>query len=72
MTQLLDKAFEVASSLPESEQNDLARWLIEEIISEKKWGKAFADSEDILEKLADEALEEHAQGKTRLLDIDRL
>ena len=72
MTQLLDKAFEVASSLPESEQNDLARWLIEEIISEKKWEKAFADSEDILEKLADEALEEHAQGKTRLLDIDRL
>ena len=72
MTQLLKKAFEEASKLSELEQNDLAQWLIEEIISEKKWEKAFADSEDVLDKLADEALAEHAQGKTKPLDIDRL
>jgi len=67
MTQLLEKAFEEASRLSELEQNTLARWLIEEIISEKKWEKAFAESEDVLDKLADEALAEHTQGKTKPL-----
>jgi hypothetical protein len=31
----------------------------------------FAESEDILEKLADEALAEHAQVKTKALDINK-
>jgi hypothetical protein len=72
MTQLLEKAFEEASKLPELEQNALARWLIDEVISERKWEKSFAESEDILDKLADEALAEHAQGKTKPLDVDQL
>ena len=72
MTQLLKKAFEEASKLPEIEQNILAKWLINELESEKKWEKMFAESEDILDKLADEALAEHAQRKTKPLDIDKL
>jgi hypothetical protein len=32
----------------------------------------FADSEDLLSDLADEALAEHRQGKTKLLDPDKL
>ena len=72
MTQLFEKAFKEASKLPEFEQNTLARWLIDEILSEKKWEKAFAESEDVLDQLADEALAEHAKGKTKPLDIDRL
>lgn len=65
MTQLLEKAFEEASKLPDLEQNALARWLINEIIAEKKWGKSFAESKDVLDQLADEAVSEHAQGKTK-------
>lgn len=72
MTQLLEKAFKRASKLPEIEQNIMAKWLIDELKSEKKWEKLFAESEDILEKLADEALAELAQGKTKPLDIDKL
>ncbi len=72
MTKLLNKAFEEAAKLPELEQNALARWLIDEIISEKKWGKAFAESEDLLDKLADEALAEHAEGTTKPLDVHKL
>ena len=72
MTKLLEKAFEEASKLSELEQNTLARWLIDEIIAEKKWEKAFAESEDLLEKLADEALAEHAEGKTKPLDVNQL
>ena len=40
MTKLLEKAFEEASKLPEAEQNALARWLIEEVLAEKKWEKS--------------------------------
>jgi hypothetical protein len=72
MTQLLEKAFKRVSKLPEIEQNIMAKWLIDELKSEKKWEKLFAESEDILEKLADEALAELAQGKTKPLDIDKL
>jgi len=69
MTQLLDKAFEEASKLPEFGQNTLARWLIDEIISEKKWEKAFAESESMLDTMANEALEDYEQGKTKPLDM---
>ena len=72
MTKLLDKAFKKASRLPEVEQNNLARWLIEELESDRKWQKLFAESEDVLDTLADEALEEVKKGKTKTLDIDEL
>jgi len=69
MTKLLRKAFEEASKLPELEQNVLAKQLLNELVAEKKWEKAFANSEDILSKLADEAIKEHEQGRTKPLDI---
>ncbi|MBN2700060.1 MAG: hypothetical protein JXR29_01255 [Methylothermaceae bacterium] len=72
MTKLLEKAFEEASKLPELEQNALAHWLIEEVLAEKKWEVTFAESEDALAKLAEEALAEHEQGITEPLDPDRL
>jgi len=72
MTKLLERAFKEASKLSEVEQNALARWLIEEILSERKWEKTLAESEDILEELADEALTEHAQGETKPLDPEQL
>ena len=72
MTKLWEKAFEEASKLPEAEQNALARWLIEEVLAEKKWEKILTESEDILEHLADEAMTEHTEGKTKPLDINSL
>ena len=72
MTRLLEKAFKEASKLPSVEQNELAKWVLEELEAEKKWGKVFAESEDALDRLADEALEAHKKGKTKPLDIERL
>lgn len=72
MTKLLEKAFKKASQLPEVEQNALAKWMLEELESTKEWDKTFAESENILETLADEALTEHRQGKTKNLDIGKL
>lgn len=72
MTQLLEKAFKEASKLPVVDQNAFAKWVLEELKFEKKWELMFAESEDILDKLADEALAEHKKGRTRRLDISRL
>ena len=72
MTKLLKKAFEQASKLPELEQNVLAKRLLNDLVAEKKWGKAFAGSEDVLSRLADEAIEEHKKGRTKPLDVDSL
>jgi len=72
MTQLLKNAFNEASKLSVLEQNTLARWLLLELASERRWDKAFAQSEDLLSQLADEALAEHTQGKTKLMQPDKL
>ncbi len=72
MTQLLEHAFQEASKLPGMQQNMIARWLLDELLVEKKWDSLFADSEDLLANLADEALEEHRAGKTKPLDLNAL
>lgn len=61
MTKLLERAFKEASKLPEVEQNAFAKWVMEELEAEGKWERAFAGSEDVLDKLADEVLAEHKQ-----------
>lgn len=68
MTKLLKEAFKEVSKLPAIEQNSLAKWVLEELKSEKKWAQAFADSEDVLERLGDEALEERRHGKIKPLE----
>ena len=59
MTQLLQKAFEKATQLPQEEQDKLARFLLAELESEQRWIELFnrPESEDLLERLADEALD---------------
>ncbi len=72
MTKLLERAFKEASRLPEVEQNALAKWVMEELEAEGKWQEAFAGSEDILDRLADEAISAHKKGKTRPLNLKDL
>jgi len=72
MTELLTRAFAEASKLPTEEQDLFAAWLLEELASEHRWDQLFADSQDVLEKLAAEALAEHRAGKTEPLDPDNL
>jgi hypothetical protein len=72
MTKLLEKAFQEASKLSDTEQDALARALLDEIASERRWDELFAVSPDLLEHLADEALEEHRSGRTQELDPDKL
>jgi len=72
MTILLEKAFKKASQLSKVEQNVFAKWVLEELETEKRWEGMFAESEDLLDKLADEALAADRQGKTKPLDISKL
>jgi hypothetical protein len=63
MTKLLEKAFKEASRLPVVDQNAIAKWLLEELEAEKKWELMFAESEGVLDKLADEALAAHKKNE---------
>lgn len=67
MTQLLQKAFERAAELSQEEQDKFARFLLAELESEQQWAELFSrsESEDLLERLADEALAAHRAGRTQ-------
>ena len=72
MTEALKKAFEAASRLPDGEQDELGAAILEELDADERWDAAFARSQGALERLADEALEEHRAGRTEPLDPDAL
>ena len=72
MTKALKKAFEAASRLPEREQDELATTILEELASDQRWEAAFAQSQQALEQLAEEARREHREGRTEALDPDAL
>ena len=74
MNQLLQQAFDRAAELPEAEQDRFARFLLAELESEGRWAELFGrpESEDLLERLADEAISEHRAGRTRPLSLDEL
>ena len=72
MTEILKKAFEKASQLPADEQDRFGAWMLEELSSEERWNELFSRSQDMLAKMADEAIAEHNAGKTLPLDPDNL
>jgi hypothetical protein len=72
MTILLTKAFEEASRLPEEVQNEIAERLLEEIDGEDHWDQTLASTPDVLEKLADKALEDFKAGRTKKMGFDEL
>ena len=72
MTKALKKAFELASRLPEPDQDALAAAILEEVAADERWEAAVAASPGALERLADEALAEHHGGRTKPLDPDAL
>jgi hypothetical protein len=71
MTDLLERAFAEASKLTPEQQNQLARWLLDELADDDAWDRQFAATEDRLGTLAREALEEHRAGRTEDLEIGR-
>jgi hypothetical protein len=71
MTKLLDKAIAEARKLPPEEQDAIGARILEELADEARWAKTFAESQDLLEKLADEALAEYKAGETTPMEFPR-
>ena len=72
MTELLEKAFRLASKLPQDLQDQLAAELLQELADEQRWDETLAESAPDLERLADQALEEYRRGSTIEQGIDEL
>jgi len=72
MTELLERAVAQAKQLPENEQDTIAAIILEEMEDEARWQEKFARSQDVLAKLAAEAMAEDQAGKTQELDVDAL
>ena len=72
MTELLEEAFAKVARLPGHEQDAFARWLMDELESERRWSRAFETSQGQLAELAREALEDDVADRTEPLDPDRL
>ncbi len=71
MTQLLGKAIERASALPDSEQDAVAAVILSELEADQHWDRLFKSSQDVLGLMAREALEEYRAGEAAPLDIER-
>lgn len=72
MTKLLDQALRAVAELSDAEQDVLAAAILAEVTGEETWDRQFQSSADALERLADEALVEHRQGRSQPLDPDAL
>ncbi len=72
MNRLLEQAIAEVSKLPQDDQEAIAALIMEELASEERWEKLFAESQDVLASLADQALAEHGEGRTKELDPDAL
>ncbi|MSV30902.1 MAG: hypothetical protein EXQ57_00105 [Bryobacterales bacterium] len=72
MGRLLEQAMTEAAKLPDPEQEALGAWVLAEMEAERRWGKSFSGSMDMLEQMADEAVEEYDRGLTAPLNPDDL
>ena len=72
MTNLLEEAIARLKTLPPNEQDAIAAIILEELEDEKRWDAAFAKSQNVLAKLASEAMAEYRAGKTQELDPETL
>jgi hypothetical protein len=68
MTQALSAAFATAAQLPEEEQDVLAAILLEEMESEERWNALFSDSQNLLERMANEAIQDFHAGRVQPID----
>lgn len=72
MTELLAKAFAEVSKLPREMQDEVAQRILADLAGEMRWDNALARSQGLLERLADEALDDLRSGRTRKMGIDEL
>ena len=68
MTQALSAAVACAAKLPDEEQNVLAAIMLEEMESEQRWSALFSGSQNLLEQMASEAIQDFQAGRVQPID----
>ena len=71
MTDLLNKAIEAVRKLTPERQDAIGAIILEELLDEERWAQQFAQSPDLLEKLADEARDDVKAGRATALEFPR-
>ncbi|MEA2345038.1 MAG: hypothetical protein QOF63_3207 [Thermoanaerobaculia bacterium] len=72
MSKLLDEAYALAKKLPEEEQEAIGAELLAEIEDIRRWDELLAQPSEVIERMADRALEHHRLGLTLPLDPEDL
>ena len=72
MGKLLEKVVTETAKLPDEEQEAFAAFMLAELESERRWEELFAESQDLLAQMAEEAREEYRAGLIEPLDPDKL
>ena len=72
MGKVLEQAVTELSKLPEAEQEAAGAWILAELESERRWDDLFAQSQDLLSQMADEAIREDEAGLTKPLDPEAI
>jgi hypothetical protein len=72
MSNLLDEAYAAAKELPEPAQEAIGAWLLAEIDADRRWDELFSQPSDVIERMADQALEDYRLGRTLPLDPNSL
>ncbi len=72
MTDLLTKAFKIASELPDDTQDSIAKQILDEIEYEMKWERSFEASKDKLNSLAEKAIRQSKENKTIKTGFDEI
>ncbi|MGH9421609.1 MAG: hypothetical protein ACRD3J_16655 [Thermoanaerobaculia bacterium] len=72
MGHLLQKVVAELAKLPEEEQEAFAAFMLVELESESRWSELFSRSQDLLERMSDEACKEYRAGLTEPLDLEKL
>ena len=67
VTTVLRESYELLSRESEERQRAIASLVMQELESERRWDAAFAQSQDALARMADEALAEDERGETHPL-----
>ena len=62
----------VAKKLPEEEQEAIGAVILAEIEDIRRWDELLAQPSEVIERLADEALEDDRLGRTLALDPESL
>ena len=72
MTRLMEQAIEKLRTVPDAQQDGLARFLLNELEEDNRWSQSTAQHEARLKTLIDTVLSDDDRGECEPLDPDRL